>query len=284
MQISEINNLVYYGFNGRMSLLDVTYPKTDAKLPILFFAHGFKGFKDWGHFPLIAKELASSGFLVVRFNFSHNGGTSEHPIDFPDLEAFRENSYWRELCDIGHLIKWLGEFKAERNIHLDATDLSIIGHSRGGSIALLAAAKFPQLQKVVSWAGVANLMARLPHEAELKDWQQKGVRYINNARTQQNMPMNYSFVEDLYEHSEELKVENAVKKLKNPALIIHGKEDEAVPYDSAIKIKEWNSNVQMELIEGAGHTFGGKHPWSEDQLPTHAAEILNKTIEFLRNS
>ena len=47
------------------------------------------------------KELnARNGFAFVKFNFSHNGGTIENPIDFPDLKAFGNNTYGKEVADL----------------------------------------------------------------------------------------------------------------------------------------------------------------------------------------
>ena len=48
----------------------------------------------------LQKTFAASGIAVLKFNFSHNGGTVEQPIDFPDLEAFGHNNYTKELDDL----------------------------------------------------------------------------------------------------------------------------------------------------------------------------------------
>ena len=58
--------------------------KGAVRLPVLIFLHGFKGFKDWGHFPMVAEYLARSGFAVLRFNFSHNGTSPDRLTDFVD--------------------------------------------------------------------------------------------------------------------------------------------------------------------------------------------------------
>ena len=64
-------------------LWDLFYEQSNARLPLIIFCHGYKGFKDWGAWDLVAKAFASAGFCFVKFNFSHNGGTIEQPIDFP---------------------------------------------------------------------------------------------------------------------------------------------------------------------------------------------------------
>ncbi len=41
--------------------------------PGVLIVHGFKGFKDWGMFPLMAERLAEAGFAACRFNLSGSG-------------------------------------------------------------------------------------------------------------------------------------------------------------------------------------------------------------------
>ncbi|WP_317192062.1 hypothetical protein [Snuella sedimenti] len=55
----------------------------------------------------MAKTFANAGFLFIKFNFSHNGGTIEQPIDSPDLEAFALNNYTKELNDLDTVISWV---------------------------------------------------------------------------------------------------------------------------------------------------------------------------------
>ena len=44
----------------------------------VIFYHGFKGFKDWGHFNQISERFANSGLLAVKFNGSYNGLEDNH--------------------------------------------------------------------------------------------------------------------------------------------------------------------------------------------------------------
>ncbi len=89
------------GYNGQKPIVaDVTYPQNSSHLPVVIFCHGYKGFKDWGAWGLVANAFAKEGFAFLKFNFSHNGGTFEQPIDFPDLEAFSEDNFTKQLDDL----------------------------------------------------------------------------------------------------------------------------------------------------------------------------------------
>ena len=88
-----LRNLVQEEVGKRPIVYDIYYKENqESELPTVLFCHGYKGFKDWGAWDLVAKAFAEAGFFFVKFNFSHNGGTVEQPIDFQDLKAFSDNN------------------------------------------------------------------------------------------------------------------------------------------------------------------------------------------------
>src|SRR3989337_282770 len=102
-----IKNISIKGSKHKDILLDVFFKSNNIPKPIIIFSHGFKGFKDWGHFNLLAQTFAEQNFVFVKFNFSYNGTTKENPFDFADLEAFGNNNYTIELDDLGKVIDWV---------------------------------------------------------------------------------------------------------------------------------------------------------------------------------
>lgn len=269
------------GKNGRPIICDLRFNEKGENKPLIIFCHGFKGFKDWGHFNLIADQFSKNGFIFLKFNFSHNGGTMEEPIDFPDLEAFGENDYIKELNDIEVLLDSIEKGVISKELTNWNKKIFLIGHSRGGGIAILKAYEDKRIDKVVTWAGVSNLLNRLPDEIKLKKWKESGVYWIKNGRTHQNMPMYYSFVEVLYSNKERLNIQKACENLTIPQLIIHGSSDEAVSFSEGERMQSWNKNSVFFNVKLAGHTFGGKHPFQELELPKHSKIIVEKTIQFL---
>ena len=85
----DFKNKIYIGSNGRKSLYDCTVP--DNPKGAIIFIHGYKGYKDWGAWNLMQDYFVKEGIGFVKFNMSHNGGTTDEPIDFQDLDAFGEN-------------------------------------------------------------------------------------------------------------------------------------------------------------------------------------------------
>ena len=135
--------------------LDITYFKNNVKKPIIIFCHGFKGFKDWGHFNLIAKEFAENNFVFVKFSFSHNGTTAEHPIDFVDLDTFGKNNFSLELEDTERILDFI--VKNAPSFEGNPNHITLIGHSRGGGISILKAANDCRIHKLVTWASIKDI-------------------------------------------------------------------------------------------------------------------------------
>lgn len=271
------------GSDGRMITMDIHYTEKDKKMPIVIFAHGYKGFKDFGAWSIIGDQFAEKGLVFVRFNFSHNGVTPENQLEFGDLEAFGENNYSKELYDFNAIIDFIYS-EAKKNPNWDADDISIIGHSRGGGMAILTAAKHSKVKKLITWAAINSTYRGMPSGLELEKWKSEGVRYVLNGRTKQNMPHYIQFYQDLEKNKEVLNIENSAKNLQKPWLIIHGDNDEAVPLSEAQQLYEWQGKASLEIIKNGSHTFAISHPWNQKELSTEMQELVNLSIRFIKNN
>ncbi|MCS6904424.1 MAG: alpha/beta hydrolase [Bacteroidia bacterium] len=277
-----INRLeVQQGAGNRLFSYNIILQENGFPKPIVIFLHGFKGFKDWGCFPLAAQTLANRGLITIPMNFSHNGTTLEAPTELADLDAFGNNNFSKELEDIQKLLTALPAKLPEKEV--DWNRVYIIGHSRGGGIAIIAAAENEIIRKVVTWAGVARLGFASLKPEEIEEWKTKGVRYVLNARTHQEMPLYYQLYEDYIQNQKRFNIEEKIKNLHKPILIIHGTADESVPFGSANLLHSWQPAAQLLLIEGANHTFGGCHPFNSNQLPDHFEKVIQATVQFLLN-
>ncbi len=268
--------------NGRKFKADASFKGDGIQKPVIIFNHGFKGFKDWGPFNLVAREFAKAGFVFIKMNFSHNGVTLDKPNEFADLETFAKNNFCIELDDTGVLIDGLFSGKTPvPHEEMDIKKLFIMGHSRGGASVILKASEDPRIKAVATWAAVNNLESWHSRE-ELDVWQNNGRIYVHNFRTNQEMPLDYQIVENYIENKNRLQVSDAVKSLQIPMLSVHGSDDPTVPVMAVKEIGSWNPAVQVEIIQGADHTFGGGHPFAGDELPTDLQKVVNITIDFFR--
>jgi pimeloyl-ACP methyl ester carboxylesterase len=260
---------------------DATYLPTGQPKPVIVFVHGFKGFKDWGHFGLLADFFADKGFVFVKLNLSHNGVVVGGTGDLEDLEAFGNNNFSIELDDLGQLLDALHAPSATPlpAAELDLCRLYLVGHSRGGALVLLKAAEDARVRAVATWAAVADLHPRWPAEM-LAQWQREGVLHVPNTRTGQQLPMYYQIAEDFFAHRARLDLPQLMPRLRQPVLLIHGDSDETVPLAAAHQLQASQPAAEVLVVPGAGHMFGGAHPWASAALPNPAHLIAERTADF----
>ncbi|MEE9406517.1 MAG: alpha/beta hydrolase [Polaribacter sp.] len=279
--MKNVKNFIVGGKHQKPIVTDVFYLETHQPKKIVVFCHGYKGFKDWGAWNLMAEQFAKAGFYFIKFNFSYNGGTAEHPIDFPDLVAFGNNNYTKELDDLESVLDWVCN-EEKFNNEIDINDISIIGHSRGGGIVLLKANEDTRVKKVITLATVCDFGSRSSTISDLENWKKTGVKYVLNGRTKQQMPHFYQFHENFLENEERLNIQKAVENLKIPQLIIHGDKDTSISLNEGKKIHSWNAESKIEIIENADHVFNVSHPWKNGNMSKELEEVTQLCIGFLK--
>lgn len=249
------------------------------RAPCIIIVHGFKGFKDWGGFPYAAEYFADSGFFVITFNFSHNG-VGESLTDFDELDKFAENTFSLEIEEVTEVV---GLYRDGFFGETDNDKIFLLGHSRGGAIAILSAARMEEIAGVASWASVADFDRY--SERQKEKWRREGKFEILNQRTKQVMRLNITLLDDLEANKNDLlNIEQGVKNLRKPFLIAHGEEDLAVPVKEGETIYGWadESTTEFMKIPRTGHTFGIKHPF-EGSNPVFDS-LLETTKEFFLNN
>jgi len=279
----ETKNIILNGAEGKPIALDIFCNDTNSIKPVVIYAHGFNGFKDWGSFDLIAEEFAAAGFALVKFNFSHNGTTPEQPEEFADLEAFGNNNYTKQLQDLKIVVDWVCNESNPYKNHFDKNNIYLTGHSMGGGIAILFAAEDVRIKKLVTWASIAECKTPWGGWAKekMKEWLLNGVQYHTNTRTNQQMPLYYQLYMNYENNRERLDIEKAIQKLSIPILICHGTNDIAVPVEKAYLLKEWQPGAELFTVD-SNHVFDRAHPWEKPYLPEAMDTVLQKTISFLK--
>lgn len=274
------NILVKSSTHEKPILTDVFYNETKSKKPLVIFCHGYKGYKDWGAWNLAASTFASMNMFFLKFNFSHNGGTVEQPIDFPDLEAFGQNNFSIELNDLEDVINWVTTDEKFVN-EIDTNNITLIGHSRGGGIVSIKASENNRIKKLITWASVSDYGVRFPKGDMLEEWRRNGVSYIVNSRTNQKMPHYFQFFENFKENENRLTIKNAVSKLEIPHLIIQGEVDDVVLPQEAKNLNTWNPSSELVIIKDMNHSLGCIQPWEEQEMPIDLAKVVQKSIDFI---
>ncbi len=255
---------------------DVRYPEGPVPETAIVIAHGFKGFKDWGFFPHLSESLAADGHAVVTMNFSHNGIGSD-PLEFTELERFARNTLTRELDEVHRVLEALVEGEI---LAAPPRAIGVLGHSRGGGTAILAAAESEQVDALVTWAAVADF-DRWDDETKVR-WRKEGRIHVLNGRTGQQMPLDLSLLEDFEANRERLDIQAAAGRVEVPWRIIHGTEDPAVAVAEARALAQARPAATLDLVEGAGHTFEVGHPFGGPS-PEYT-RVVEATREHFRSA
>jgi dienelactone hydrolase len=244
--------------------------------PAVVFCHGFKGFKDWGPFPEWGRFLAEAGVVAVHFNFSYNGVSPEAPTEFTRLDRFAKNTYTRELDDVAAVLDAAAD-GGLAGAPIDPSRIGLMGHSRGGGIAILQAARDDRVRALATWSAVSTFLGRFTDD-QIEDWQTQGYTEVVNGRTGQVMRLDRVLYDDAREHADALDVRAAAAQVDRPWLIVHARDDDAVDVAAAEALADANPDAEFVEARG-GHTFGGAHPHS-GEAPASLERVWSRTRTF----
>jgi len=255
-------------------------PASFAPVPVIVCAHGFKGFMEYGFFPYLAELLAGRGFVVVRFNFS-SAGMRPGDERVTDPEAFKRGLISEDRSE---LLAVLAAVATDRLApgRVDDRRIGLMGHSRGGGTAVLAAADPDWRERIgalVTWAAISTY-ARFP-ESEQRVWRERGEYPILNTRTGQLLGLGVEVLDDVIAHRGELDILAAARRRRAPWLILHGDLDETVPVEEARTLYGAAAEPrELHVVAGGDHGLGGRHPF-QGPRPT-VIEAMNLTQRWFR--
>jgi dienelactone hydrolase len=256
---------------------DLRIPEGKGSFASIVIVPGFKGFKDWGMFPPTALRWTGLGFATIAINTSRNG-LGDSRAEFVDLEGFAKNTPDREKRDVELILDRLR--KGDLDPRLDPDRVGILGHSRGGGIAILVAADDPSIRCLVTWGSIASFLRY--SERAIAEWRKTGRLDVPNVRTGQILWLDRGVLDDFESNKQAYDLQRACKKISAPALFVHGERDESVDPEDSRRLYEWCASPEksLEIIPKSGHTFGAVHPWSG---PTSAWDAAcQRSEEWLR--
>jgi dipeptidyl aminopeptidase/acylaminoacyl peptidase len=176
----------------------------------------------------LAKPLLARGYTVLVQGY--RGGALRYQI--------------RDVADVRNAISWL-----QKNLHRERTHIGLVGHSRGGSASLRAAALDRRAESTVALCAPVDI-----------------ARYMNGLR--EHSPSRYEMLVKAYggtpaenpEYYRAISPLHYAGQIATPVLLVHGSDDMVAPKENS----EWmhaaltasgNTNARLELIAGAGHFF-----------------------------
>ncbi|MEM2905156.1 MAG: alpha/beta fold hydrolase [Candidatus Bathyarchaeia archaeon] len=232
---------------------------SEGKSPCIVMCHGYTGNKAEAHrlFVQAARRFAADGFAVLRFDFRGHGDSEG---------GFEETTFSGELEDFAHALDVV-----EDEPSVDASRIGVVGLSLGGAVALCGSASDKRLSAIVAWSTPATLMSfsqmalKLPLvvlRPGVEAYEQPNGFYVGKA-----------FVKDVLKHSP---VDEVGRIAPRPVLLVHGTEDEKVPFENARRLYGAAGQPRRLIaIEGGDHVFT---KWQ------HMNRVFEETSFFLQRS
>lgn len=238
--VSEVELLTVTARDGKQFRAYLTHPASverDQPAPLVVMPHGGPAARDHYDFNPTAQFLASRGYRVLQPNFR---GSSGYGVAFEE-DGYREwgGKMQTDVLDAFYQIRERGLVKDNK--------ACILGASYGGYVALYAAMTTPEeFTCAISIAGVTDLIDIVKYARESdRESYEFAMQQIGDPRTDKEMLVARS------------PARNA-EKIELPLLLIHGRQDDVVPYDQFTKLTDALKEADIDYkryVVNDGHQF-----------------------------
>ncbi|MEE2681243.1 MAG: alpha/beta fold hydrolase [Planctomycetota bacterium] len=256
-----VDLIVDHHGHHRHLFCDVEEPSGGGRGTVLI-AHGFKGYKDYGMFPRLARVVASAGWSSVRFNFAHSGMTrNQETFERPDLFAL--DTWNAQVRDLNALVAAVraGELSAVS----PGAPVVLFGHSRGGLASILAAGRGLEVDGVFSLAAPAD-PCRLSDEHVAQLSEGRGVE-VTSDRTGQTLLIGPPFLHEITGDPDAHDVLAMAEAIQAPLVVAHGSDDATVSLADA-RLIAGRAGVEPLIIPGGNHVMNVVNPLDPTGTPS----------------
>jgi len=232
--------------------------RADGKWPAIVICHGFTGSRIGVNrlFVQAAREFASRGFLVIRFDFAgcgeSEGEYGEHGLDSMIAQT-------RTVLDYA--------------LSLDVVDpmkVTLLGHSLGGAVALLTAAQDRRVKSLVLWSAVCHPFSDIVRIVG------RDV-YDEAIRSGKADYLGYTLKPAFFESLQKFQPFHTAPRFSGDVFLAHGTSDDVIPTDYTFMLEKtfW--------LRGDGRCdklilFQADHTYSKGE---HKAELFKATADWL---
>jgi alpha/beta superfamily hydrolase len=218
------------GLDGNRIFGIFELPEGGDSFPVVVMLHGFTGehivstFK----YPRLSRKLVKRGIATVRFDFR---GAGDSEGEFCDMSPLTE---LRDALEIVSLVREKSWFNGK---------LALIGYSMGGMVASLLAGREREFDAVLLWSPVIM-------NGEFFSREEYSFSRDEKYKDILGLKLGPGFQRDGLSVDASAELEN----YHGPLMIIHGSEDESVPYEPVMRYAR-ERGIEFHTVKGANHKY-----------------------------
>lgn len=232
----ESKPLQIKGSAGNLSvILQTPELQENEKCPIVILMHGITSEKQTPLMVMLADKLQSEGIASVRFDFNGHG---ESDGEFVDMTVPKEIEDAKTV------------YEYAKNLNF-VESVSLLGHSQGGVVASMLAGELKDNIKSVTLMAAAAVL-----EDEAKNGNTLGINFNPNDAPEYIEFNDYRIGRDYIKTAQNLNIYQVSSPYEGAVCIIHGTEDEIVPFSYGERYDSVYKNSVLYPIEGENHSFG----------------------------
>lgn len=263
----DYKEIKYKEVNGKPLSLHMYEGKKQLKYgaPVILYVHGGSWIYGTNEIPTylspVLDAFRNEGYTIISVDYR-----KENIIDFEG-----------QIADIKDAIRFI--HKKEDIYGLNAEEIGVIGASAGAHLSLIATysedADFRDDKELSKYPATVKYIVDLFGPTDLKTLDIQGGSWdLNRAIEERAKKLDKN--QTIEGYMEKYSPINYVKKEMPKTLIVHGREDELVPYknseDIYLKLKEKKNKANLITVENTGHDL--KNINSNDILDV-GLKILN---------
>jgi alpha/beta superfamily hydrolase len=206
----------------------------EGKSPLCILIHGFTGHMEEDHIIAAQKAMNEMGVSVLRVEMYGHGGSDGE---------FRRHTLYKWVTNALSAVEYAKTLDF-------VTDLYLSGHSQGGLLTMLVGGMCADDFKAIIPMSPAWM---IPEEAR------KGT-LLGLKFDAKHLPEKLTFDDkelfaDYIRVAQTIHVEDEIARYRGPVYIIHGDEDDCVPFYYAKKALKLYKNAKLTPIHGDDHCF-----------------------------
>ncbi|MDD4211850.1 MAG: alpha/beta fold hydrolase [Bacilli bacterium] len=210
--------------------------------------HGYTGNKTEhnGYFRTMSRLLNEQGIASLRMDYSCNGESDGEFYEFSYLEAIE---------DAKLMLQTAKNFPGIETI-------SLMGFSMGGAIAALVCNEIA-IDRLLLWSPAGTMYQKMKERFDAAPKMENGHVYSAG----------FELSGELIDSMADIDPFRECESFEKPVLVIHGRQDKAVPYLTGVTYTVKFPNSRLHIVNESGHGY--------DEEPSKT-QLLEQSMAFLK--